>query len=247
MVAYNRKLTRELKEVAFDNNVDFVGVAGTKIFDDIPISERPRGLLDDAKAVVVYGIRYRDTCCWLEESWVTQIEELLACIDKNLETFLNEKGYKAHSFLTEGNPRHHHEQMKEMFLSTKPSAEASTFHSREKLPKFRIQRRRIYSKLQEAAISAGLGCYGKNGVIINPEYGPYVYPAMIITNAPLKPDKPYDKNLCANCNLCVETCPTGACTGLGHLHGESKCRPIECKFTCHRVCYEKIQANAATQ
>ena len=247
MVVHNTKLTQELKKVALSNHVDLIGVADPKVFDDMSIEDKPMDVLGDAKAVVVYGIKYRDTCCWLEESWVSQMEELLARVEKNLETFLNEKGYKAHSFLTEGNPRHHHEQIKVMFLSTKLSSGASTFQSREKLSKVQIRRRRLYSKLQDAAISAGLGCYGKNGVIITPEYGPYVYPAIIITNAPLKPDKPYDKNLCANCNLCVESCPTGACTGLGHLHGESKCRPIECRFTCHRVCYEKIQAKAAEQ
>jgi epoxyqueuosine reductase QueG len=239
-VHHNARLTRELKKVAFSNHVDIIGVSDLRVFDDIPISERPRSILDDARAVVVYAVKYKDSTCWFKESWCSQTQELLTRIDKKLREFLAEKGYKAHSFRTEGNPCYHYEQINEMPLPHQLRSSAPTYQRREKLLKRRDRRRRLYSRLQDVAISAGLGCYGKNGMIITPQYGPYVYLSMIITDAPLKPDDPFDEDLCADCNLCVEACPTGACTGRGHSYGSSKCKPKDCNFTCHRVCYEKI-------
>ena len=87
MPIYNRKLTQELKKVAFSNHVDFIGVSDLRVFDDIPISERPRGILDDAKAVVVYAVKYKDVNCFFDESWWIQLEELLTRIDKKLTEF----------------------------------------------------------------------------------------------------------------------------------------------------------------
>jgi len=64
-----------------------------------------------------------------------------------------------------------------------------------------------------AATCAGLGWIGKNGLLISPEYGPRLSLATVLTDAPLKPGKPYTKSLCRSCSLCVEYCPSGAITG----------------------------------
>lgn len=66
--------------------------------------------------------------------------------------------------------------------------------------------------LKRLAQLAGFGNFGKNSLIINPTYGPWVRFAAILTNAELIPDKPFEEDLCGNCEECVKTCPVGALT-----------------------------------
>lgn len=64
-----------------------------------------------------------------------------------------------------------------------------------------------------AATCSGLGWVGKNGLIINKEYGPRLSWATVLTDAPLEPDIPVKTSLCGKCELCVKHCPSGAITG----------------------------------
>ena len=231
MAIYDRgKLTQELKKEAFRNNVDLIGVTDLRVFDDIPVSERPMGILSDAKAVIVYAIKYKGARDLFEESWYSRMERRLNRIDKKLREFLTEKGCETHSFGTFDTLILSH--IHDSIITEKGS-------SSEHLLARQRRRRGVYYKLQDAAVSAGLGCVGKNRTLITQQYGPYVHLSMIITDAPLKPDKPFEENLCAGCNLCVEACPTGALTGRGHPD-ETKCKAWDCHFACLRVCHEKF-------
>jgi epoxyqueuosine reductase len=64
-----------------------------------------------------------------------------------------------------------------------------------------------------AATSAGIGWIGRNGLLINPAYGPRLSLATVLTDAPLKSDRPVSKSRCGTCRLCVEHCPSAALTG----------------------------------
>jgi len=57
---------------------------------------------------------------------------------------------------------------------------------------------------------AGFGNFGKNALIINPTYGPWLRLAIVLTNAALKPDEPFEEDLCGDCEECVKACPVGA-------------------------------------
>ncbi len=58
---------------------------------------------------------------------------------------------------------------------------------------------------------AGLGFIGKNHLLTNPRLGSFLLLGELITNLPLKPDKPIQKkDFCKNCGRCIESCPTGA-------------------------------------
>jgi len=57
---------------------------------------------------------------------------------------------------------------------------------------------------------AGIGPFGKNALIISPEYGPWLRFGYLLTNAELEPDKPFEEDLCKDCVRCVKACPVGA-------------------------------------
>lgn len=63
------------------------------------------------------------------------------------------------------------------------------------------------------AIEAGLGEMGKNGMLINREFGPRGSFCVVTTDLPLVPDAPVDigvKDFCMVCNKCARSCPVQA-------------------------------------
>lgn len=63
------------------------------------------------------------------------------------------------------------------------------------------------------AIQAGLGEYGRNGLLITPTYGPNVRIAKVLTDLPLAVDQPIEfgvKSFCQICRRCSDSCPVKA-------------------------------------
>ena len=63
------------------------------------------------------------------------------------------------------------------------------------------------------AIKAGLGEYGRNGLLITKEYGPRVRLGKVYTDLPLAHDRPIHfgvQEFCQICKRCAETCPAKA-------------------------------------
>ncbi|UCH01387.1 MAG: epoxyqueuosine reductase [Candidatus Bathyarchaeota archaeon] len=67
-----------------------------------------------------------------------------------------------------------------------------------------------FISLKRVAQLAGFGNYGKNALIINPIYGPWIRQDAILTDAKLAPDKPFTEDLCENCERCIKACPVDA-------------------------------------
>lgn len=61
--------------------------------------------------------------------------------------------------------------------------------------------------LRHAAVSAGLGLFGRHNLVIHPRFGSRLSFTGILTELPIKSDPPITEDLCNNCNLCVEACP----------------------------------------
>lgn len=59
------------------------------------------------------------------------------------------------------------------------------------------------------AIECGLGWRGKNSLLLNKEFGSFVFIGLILTSLELEADEK-QKNLCGNCTKCVEACPVNA-------------------------------------
>lgn len=66
------------------------------------------------------------------------------------------------------------------------------------------------------AVRAGLGFIGRNHLLIHPQLGPQILLGELIMTAALQPDEPAD-GTCAECDLCLKACPTGALRGDGFL------------------------------
>lgn len=64
--------------------------------------------------------------------------------------------------------------------------------------------------LKQVAAKAGAGCYGKNSLIISPQYGSRIRFTCIVTDADLEPDPPFKDDLCGKCDLCMKACPLNA-------------------------------------
>jgi len=56
---------------------------------------------------------------------------------------------------------------------------------------------------------AGIGWQGKSLLIVNPEHGPRIRLATVLTDMPLVPDQPL-RNRCGTCAECSKACPVSA-------------------------------------
>lgn len=65
---------------------------------------------------------------------------------------------------------------------------------------------------REAALAAGLGVQGENGVVLNERYGSWFFIGEFFLTEAVSPQKPVKAASCPRCGACLKACPTGAIT-----------------------------------
>ena len=56
----------------------------------------------------------------------------------------------------------------------------------------------------------GIGWQGKHTILINNEYGSWIFLGELLLDIPLEYDEPFIKDLCGTCTACIDACPTQA-------------------------------------
>ena len=90
---------------------------------------------------------------------------------------------------------------------------------------FRVEQKK-YSELniKKMAIEAGIGCWGKNSLVIHPKFGPWLRFVVLETDAPLEltvSEIPND--LCGGCDTCLRACPISGLLEAYKLIDEKRC------------------------
>jgi epoxyqueuosine reductase len=191
-------LTHDVKALALSEGADLVGVAPVDRFQEAPRMTHPQAIIPDAKSVVVIAIKYPDAAIdgwgkppaesmfFYQSVQVSMTATVMPMITFKLYRFLEKAGYLA--------------------LPVAPSG---------------FYRYRDYKEIQggfiadfshrHAAVAAGLGEFGRQGLLLTPQFGVRQRMASVITNAPLQADPLYnDNSLCDGCEACLKACPVAA-------------------------------------
>jgi epoxyqueuosine reductase QueG len=75
--------------------------------------------------------------------------------------------------------------------------------------------------------AAGLGWFGRNNLLVNPAFGSQVRLVTVLTDMPLEPDGPLQRD-CGACRACARACPCGAIKETREAFD-------------HRACYETLK------
>jgi len=75
---------------------------------------------------------------------------------------------------------------------------------------FRAEAGQAGLSLKNLAVLGGLGAYGKNSLVLNPEFGSNFRIGAVLTDASLKPDKAVAFDPCGDCSACLDACPMEA-------------------------------------
>lgn len=85
------------------------------------------------------------------------------------------------------------------------------------------QRRYRELNIKKMAVKAGIGCWGKNSLVIHPNFGPWLRFVAIETNASLETTSSKITDLCSDCTKCLKACPIEGLLQSYKLTDNKKC------------------------
>lgn len=193
-----KRLTERIKKLGMTWGADMVGIAPVERFHSAPRMSHPTAILPDAKSVIVLAVRYPKgtTDNWgkppAESMYLFQSVQsamtgvVTPMIQHQIVRMLEEAGHLA--VPVGGSSYWRYRDYKEV----KGGYFADFSH-------------------RHAAVAAGLGEFGRQGLLVTPRFGTRQRLTSIISNAPLTPDRLYSgKPICNGCMKCVKACPVAA-------------------------------------
>jgi epoxyqueuosine reductase QueG len=176
----------KIKTFARDIGVDDAGIAAVADYRS-PRSPDIAKLFPEARSMVILAYRELSNC----ESLSPQIA-MNGRLD--LMAFLRASNYRMTRFL-------------EMELNGKAMSVPATFP----MEMSRETKGLVADvSLRHAAVTAGLGVFGRNNLVYHPRFKNRVIFSAVLTDLELEADPPVQDELCTRCNKCVENCPAGA-------------------------------------
>ncbi len=200
--------SEEVKRFAKERGADLVGVASLDRFEGAPPEMHPASILPEAESVIVLAFRILRGCYrGIEEGTYFAAYPSMGYGLINLVfaprvlydvcRFIEDHGYEAvpvQNMVIDGaiDIVHGGKKDRKPVAPNRPAPDV-VLH-------FRL-----------AAVAAGLGEMGYSKVFLTPQFGPRQRLAVIVTDAPLKPDPLVPPGtICDRCMRCVEECPVGA-------------------------------------
>jgi len=197
-------LTNDIKRIAFENNIDYVGITPVDRLDKLPVGHRPKDILPQARSVISLGIK-------IPKGVIIANRRAYQGIRHAIYTYL----WHGYGLLN-------------LHFLDKTSLKIVKYLEDKGFIGYPIGARTVedLSKPYDffhrnAAVASGLGEIGFNSQLITPDYGPRVRLGAIITSAELEPDEMYnglkicDPDECSNRSKngeprCKEICPVKA-------------------------------------
>ena len=220
--------SNNIKNFTYSLGADVCGIGSIDRFKEAPKGFHPLDIYSEAKSVISVGKHFSaslfDANTKAPYTFVkNKMVQLLDDISIKLIFYIESQGYKAIPI---------------------PSDEPYEYWDSEN------QHGRGILSLKHAAQACGIGCIGKNTLLINEKYGNRLYFGAVITNMELISDA-LANNLCTeSCNICLKSCPQSALDGI--TINQKKCRQacinstpgggfIYSCYTCRKVCpFSKI-------
>ena len=89
------------------------------------------------------------------------------------------------------------------------------------------EKQRAHLSHKHVGRAAGLGWFGRNNLLVNPDLGSRFRLVTVLTDMPLEPDVPLGRD-CGACRACARACPAGAIKDTREAFD-------------HRACYEALK------
>ncbi|MCD6355642.1 MAG: tRNA epoxyqueuosine(34) reductase QueG [Anaerolineaceae bacterium] len=161
----------------------------------INATRNPDKLLKDAKSVIILGVNYGP----VGENWNFKPQN-----DGTIASYAIYDDY------------HHIIRKKAIELMN------SINHERINKIKFRIFIDSGPVMEKDFAFAAGLGWIGKNSLFIHPKFGSFSFLCCILVDSPLNENASISKDLCKDCQRCIQACPTH-CISSNHTIKTQRC------------------------